>query len=202
MSRPYESPTRKAQAEETKRKILLALVDLVVAERPATISIPQVARRAGVSVRIVYHYFPTKEALFDSLTEAMDSILTLPDGVRPPSPTSPAELVAAMPAIYRFFAANRRLFRALAISEFGERTASNRAADRYARVDRALSPLRERLDADDYRRLRGAVGVFTTSDGYEALTTVWGLSDEEATEVAASTVRALCERARRTAARA
>ena len=202
MSRPYESPTRKAQAEETKRKILLALVDLLVEERPATISIPQVARRAEVSVRIVYHYFPTKEALCDGLTEAMDSILTLPDGERPPSPSSPAELVAAMPAIYRFFAANRRLFRALAVSEFGERAAPSRAADRYERVDRALAPLRERLAPDEYQRLRGAVGIFVTSDGFEALTTTWGLSDEEASDVAGWTVRTLCERARRSGVQA
>jgi AcrR family transcriptional regulator len=202
MSRPYESPTRKAQAEETRRKILLALVDLLVEERPATVSIPQVARRAEVSVRIVYHYFPTKEALFDGLTEAIDSILTLPDGERPSSPSSPAELVAAMPAIYRFFAANRRLFRALAVSEFGERSAPSRAADRSARVDKALAPLRDRLDPDEYQRLRGAIGVFVTSDGYEALTTVWGLSDEDASDVASWTIRTLCERARRSGVQA
>jgi AcrR family transcriptional regulator len=202
MSRPYESPTRRAQAEETKRKILLALVDLLVEERPATISIPQVARSAGVSVRIVYHYFPTKEALFDGLTEAMDSILTFPDGDGLPSPSSPAELVAAMPAIYRFFAANRRLFRALSVSEFGERSAPSRAADRAARVDKALAPLRERLEPAEYARLRGAVGVFATSAGFEMLTTAWGLSDEEASEVASWSVRTLCDRARRSGVQA
>ncbi|MET0459499.1 MAG: TetR/AcrR family transcriptional regulator, partial [Ilumatobacteraceae bacterium] len=68
MSRSYESPSRKEHAEATRLGILGALVDLIVEEGPGTISVPQVAARAGVSVRTVYHYFPTKEALFDGLT--------------------------------------------------------------------------------------------------------------------------------------
>ena len=64
-------PSRRAHAEDTRTAILRALVDLIVEEGPGTISIPQVAARAEVSVRTVYHYFPTKEALFDGLTAAM-----------------------------------------------------------------------------------------------------------------------------------
>ena len=196
MSRSYESPTRKAQAEATRLRILRALIDLLVEEGPATVSIPQVARRADVSVRIVYHYFPTKEALFESLTETMPALVDTTGGA-PPSPRSPAELSAAMRDIYRFLDANARMFRAVNLSELGAHVASSRQAERHERMDAALAPLADRLDADDLRRLRAVVGLIASFDAYGALTGVWGLERDEAADVAAWAVRVLCDRARR-----
>jgi AcrR family transcriptional regulator len=197
MSRRYESPSRKAHAEETRTSILRALVDLIVDEGPGTISIPQVAERAGVSVRTVYHYFPTKEALFDGLTDAIPSLTEQPDGTRPVNPTSPAELVTGIPAAYRYLDANRRMFRALSVSELGGRMASARQPERVGRMDSALEPLRERLDPDEYRRLRGVVGVLASFDAFDGLTTVWGLTCEEASDAAAWAMKVLTDRARR-----
>jgi AcrR family transcriptional regulator len=197
MSRTYESPTRKAHAEATRERILRALVDLIVEEGPATISIPQVAKRAGVSVRIVYHYFPSKEALFDSLTEAMPTLVATPDGAAPATPRSPAELVAAVPAIYRYLEANRALFRAIGVSELGERLAASRRPQRVGRMETALEPLRDKLDDDEYRRLRAIIGLIASFDAFDVLTETWDLSRDEAADGAAWAIRVLCERARR-----
>jgi AcrR family transcriptional regulator len=198
MSRTYESPSRKAHAEATRERILRALIDLLVEEGPATISIPQVAKRAGVSVRIVYHYFPTKEALFDSLTEAMPSLVATPDGEPPTPPRSPAELVATMPAIYRFLEANRRIFRAIGVSELGSRVAAARRPERVARTELALSPLQDKLDDDEFRKLRAVIGLIGSFDAFDSLTELWGLSSDEASDAAAWAVQVLCDRARRT----
>jgi AcrR family transcriptional regulator len=197
MSRRYESPTRRAHAEETRTKILRALVDLIVEEGPGTISIPDVARRAGVSVRTVYHYFPTKEALFDGLTVAIPSLVEQPDGPIPREPRSPAELVAALAPAYRYLEANRRMFRALSVSELGGRIASARQSERADRIDSALEPLRDRLDPDEYRQLRGVIGLLSSFAGFDALTTVWGLTCAEASDAAGWAIRALTDRARR-----
>jgi AcrR family transcriptional regulator len=197
MSRTYESPSRKAHAEATRQRILRALVELIVDEGPATISIPQVAKRAGVSVRIVYHYFPSKEALFDSLTEAMSTLVAMPDGAVPPTPRSPAELAAAMPAIYRYLEANRALFRAIDVSELGARVAATRRPARVERLEAALEPLHDKLDDDEYRRLRAIVGLIASFDAYDSMTDTWRLSRDEAADAAAWAIRVLCERARR-----
>jgi AcrR family transcriptional regulator len=197
MSRTYESPSRKAHAEATRLRILRALIDLLVEDGPATISIPQVAKRAGVSVRIVYHYFPTKEALFDSLTAAMPSLVATPDGEVPAAPQSPSELAASMPAIYRYLEANRRIFRAITVSELGSRVAENRRPERVGRTDAALAPMAGRLDEDDYRRFRALIGVIASFDAYDALTDGWGLSRDEAADIASWAIRTLCDRARR-----
>jgi AcrR family transcriptional regulator len=198
-SRSYESPTRKAHAEATQRKILQALIDLLVEEGAATISIPLVAKRAGVSVRTVYHYFPTKEALFDGLTGAMSTLVATPDGP-PPTPTSPKELVEEMPLIFRYLDANRRLFRAINVSELGDRMAASRQPERQKRIDSALGPLVDQLEPEDLERLRAVVGVLTSFEAYDAFTDVWGLTQDEAADAAAWAVRVLCERARRTGA--
>lgn len=191
------SPTRKAHADATRRSIVRALVDLLVEEGPATISIPQVATRAGVSVRTVYHYFPTKEALFDGLQEAMPELVETPDGAAPTAPLTPAGLAEAIPAIYRYLEANGDLFRAISVSEMGGRLATSRRADRLARMDTALAPLRDRLDPDEYRRLRGIMGLIVSFDAFDSLTEVWGLSRDEAAEAAAWAVETLSARARR-----
>ncbi|MGD9997316.1 MAG: TetR/AcrR family transcriptional regulator [Ilumatobacteraceae bacterium] len=177
--------------------ILKALVDLIVEEGPGTISIPQVAARADVSVRTVYHYFPSKEALFDGLTSSMSSLVDTTDGGVPPTPRSPSELVEAMPAAYRHLEANARMFRALSVSELGGRIESSRRPERLGRIDAALGPIRDRLDDGEYRRLRAIVGLIASFDGYDGLTGVWGLTRDEAAEAAAWALRTLTDRARR-----
>jgi AcrR family transcriptional regulator len=60
--RPYRSQLRAEQAEETRARILDATVR-VMTRGIATLSVPDVAREAGVSVPTVYRHFGTKEAL-------------------------------------------------------------------------------------------------------------------------------------------
>lgn len=81
--RRYRSALRADQADATRRRILDALVQ-VMAEGMASVSIPAVARRAGVSVPTVYRHFGSKRDLFAALYPhvvyrgAMDR-LPLPD---------------------------------------------------------------------------------------------------------------------------
>ena len=60
--RRYQSPLRERQAEETAARILDAAAR-VMATGLATLSVPAVAREAGVSVPTVYRHFGTKRAL-------------------------------------------------------------------------------------------------------------------------------------------
>lgn len=127
----------------------------------------------------------------------MSSLMAMPDGGAPSTATSPSELVGGIPAAFRYLEANERVLRALAVSELGGRVQSARQSERLGRTDVALQPLAERLDGDEYRRLRGVVGLLASFAGYDALTSVWGLSREEAAEASAWAIRVLCERARR-----
>ena len=59
--------------ETTKERILDAVHDLLAEESPAALSIPAVAARAGTSLRTVYRYFPTKEALVDAASRTFET---------------------------------------------------------------------------------------------------------------------------------
>lgn len=65
-TRRYRSRLRKEQAEATRRRILDAAVRSM-AGGVATVSMPGVAREAGVSVPTVYRHFATKEELLAAL---------------------------------------------------------------------------------------------------------------------------------------
>jgi AcrR family transcriptional regulator len=64
--RPYRSELRARQAEETRSAILEAAVR-VSARGVATVSIPEIAQEARVSVPTVYRYFGTKQELLDAI---------------------------------------------------------------------------------------------------------------------------------------
>jgi AcrR family transcriptional regulator len=193
--RAYESPTRKEHAELTRRRIIQALMDLLVEERPATISIPSVAKRANVSVRTVYHHFPTKEALFDALPEASrwrGGAAELPD------PASPKELALLVGDAFAYFERNGALFNALRVSEASERVAEELDRRAVARADRAVSNLAAQLDKDDLVRLRSLLGTLVSYDTFRSMTRRYGLSIDDAAEVVSWAVTGLAERAKRT----
>jgi AcrR family transcriptional regulator len=64
--RPYQSELRDRQAAQTRDRILDAAVR-VMARGVATLSIPDVAREAGVSIPTVYRHFGTKQELLAAI---------------------------------------------------------------------------------------------------------------------------------------
>lgn len=64
--RTYDSPLRDVQAEATRERILEALVR-AMAGGLATLSVPAVAREAGVSIPTVYRHFGSKAGLLAAL---------------------------------------------------------------------------------------------------------------------------------------
>jgi AcrR family transcriptional regulator len=65
-SRPYRSRLREEQAQSTHDRILDA-AGRVLASGIASVSIPAIAREAGVSVPTVYRIFGTKRGLLDAI---------------------------------------------------------------------------------------------------------------------------------------
>jgi AcrR family transcriptional regulator len=60
---------RTVHRDDTRRVILQAFLDLLEDESPVSLSVPDVAARAGVSVRTLYRYFPNKDALVTGANE-------------------------------------------------------------------------------------------------------------------------------------
>jgi AcrR family transcriptional regulator len=67
--RVYRSPLREERAAQTRERILEGLVRVMAKNGIAELSIPLIAREAGVSIPSVYRYFPTKRHLVAALDE-------------------------------------------------------------------------------------------------------------------------------------
>jgi len=86
--REYRSELRAQQVEGTRARILEAALR-VMADGFASVSIPNVAREAGVSVPTVYRHFKTKQVLLDAL---YPYLISRSGYTTPPPPKSVAEL--------------------------------------------------------------------------------------------------------------
>jgi AcrR family transcriptional regulator len=66
MTRRYVMVRRAQLTEETRRRILRAVLDLVVERGPDTFALDEVCARAEVSLRTVYYHFPSRAALLSA----------------------------------------------------------------------------------------------------------------------------------------
>jgi AcrR family transcriptional regulator len=94
--RSYQSELRAEQAEDTRRRILDAALR-VMATGLASLSVPAVAREAGVSVPTVYRHFRTKA---DLLTEMYNHAARRSGLDRVPDPTSVSDVKRFVRAVF------------------------------------------------------------------------------------------------------
>jgi AcrR family transcriptional regulator len=95
MPRAYDNSRRRAQAEQTRSRILTAAADLVAEGRSLDISLPAVSRRAGVSEPTLFRYFSSKQHLFSALADM--EARTVTEGI---APSTVAEVRAALPTVF------------------------------------------------------------------------------------------------------
>lgn len=73
--RAYTSPLRDHRAAETRRKILDATARVIADDGVSGFSVREIASRAGVAERTVYHHYPDRQALLDGLAEWVDELI-------------------------------------------------------------------------------------------------------------------------------
>ena len=132
--RPYESPLRAEQLEQTRLRILEAMADVLADEEVEEVTVPLVAMRARVSVRTVYRHFPTKEALFDAFGEWGEEHLRL---VFLSYPETLEELREMAPALYRGYEDRAPLMRAL-LSRRGQEIRARTRRSRLRTFEKAM----------------------------------------------------------------
>lgn len=147
------STLRSQHADLTRELILQAVADLLQEESPGDVSMPAVARRAGVSLRTVYRYFAAREEL---LIAAADWINERMFGGVPFG-----DKIDDLPGLFRYacerFDEHPKLARAMALSQAGRSVRSHRRARRLDALRRALADVTDRLTE---REQRGAFAVF------------------------------------------
>ena len=102
---------RDQQADLTRDLIMRAFQELLQNDHPDAITYPQVAEAAGVSLRTVYRYFPTRVEL---LQNAAAWFAEFTAGVRWDDPRTVRDLAGVLPQMGRIFDEHTNVFRALA----------------------------------------------------------------------------------------
>jgi AcrR family transcriptional regulator len=162
------SSLRDQQADLTRELIMRAFQGLLQNDHPDAITYPQVAEAAGVSLRTVYRYFPTR---VDLLQSAQTWLAEFTDGVRWEDPRTVDDLAGAVPEMGRIFDEHTNVFRALAGDELQEQRRDAVAA--------AVAAVSGNLAPEEARRAEAILGHIRSGRAWLVLHDHYGLDGDE-----------------------
>ena len=146
MSTP-ETSLRQRHADLTRELILRTVAELLEEGSASDLSVPDVARRSGVSLRTVYRHFPTREDLLAAAGEWI--------GVNILRATIP-EAIAEVPQVYAENAAlwdeHPNLVEAMALTRGANSVRSIRRQERLEKLREALREVTNGLPEDEARQ--------------------------------------------------
>src|SRR5438132_3579668 len=177
-ARAYGSPLRARQADETRERILDATVR-VMAEGLAFMSVPQVAREAGVSVPTVYRHFATKRDLLAAVyphavrRAGMEEVVI---------PRSMDELRGGLRAYFERTDSFGDLARAAMASPAAEETRRINMPDRVALFRRIADSIEPRPSEADGDRIARLLVILTASSALRLWRDQLGSSVDEAAD--------------------
>jgi AcrR family transcriptional regulator len=197
MTETGSEPGRAAQRRRTRRAIVAAAAELLA--RGGTPSVAEVAAAAEVSRRTVYMYFPTLEQLLVdasllSIThETVDAAL---DAVEDETDVE-LRVETMVRAVQRLFVSTERQGRTLlrlTVDDGRDDRPADQPLRGYRRVEwieRALAPLRGRLDAPSFERLVSALAMVVGWESLIVARDIRALGLDEAEDVTAWAARTL-----------
>jgi AcrR family transcriptional regulator len=193
MTEAWQQEGRINQKRRTRAAIVAAAVELVEQGQRPTVA--EVAEAALVSRATAYRYFPTQEyLLFEAALESTRSDIDreLENDALPEDPEARLEMLidALQERIINKEAAFRTMLR-LSLEQTsdeerhgGEPAPSRlRGGGRVRWIERALAPVRGRLEESDFRRLVAALSLCMGIEALVVLRDVCALESSEAQEV-------------------
>ena len=185
--REYRSELRAEQAEGTRKRILDATLR-VMAGGVATVSIPAVAREAGVSIATVYRHFGTKSGLLKALYPHLMPRFGMYDMA---PPTSVAEFRAAIRAIFERLDAHDDWARVAMASPAAEQARSATMPDRLRFTRQFIDTIAPALPRIDRDRIARVMVVLTMSSALRTWRDHLGSSVDDAADDVEWTLRSL-----------
>lgn len=183
----YRSSLRQEQMRRTREQILDALVR-TISQGVAGLSIPAVAREAGVSIPTIYRHFHNKQELVAALGGYLMQKMGL---ASMPPPRSLDDLLAI--SRYGFVKAEDmdEAIKIVAVSELGSEMRKDALPLRIKMLENALADELAPLNEQDRVRLRNMVLVLTSSAMIRAFKEYLNLSGEAAADNVAWAIRLL-----------
>lgn len=177
--RVYRSPLRDERAVQTRTRILDGLVQVMARNGIAELSIPLVARQAGVSIPSVYRYFPTKKDLITALDEYahQKGSFTL-DEFGPLE--NPDDLVRIVPLTFQRRAAIESTLSAAMNSRLGYSMRREEFAERAKHISKALRDAVKGLSRKEQQWLTDVIFILSSYACVRAFRDYLDLDTEEA----------------------
>jgi AcrR family transcriptional regulator len=169
------SSLRDRQAAVIREAILDALAARLDHDNPDDVAMPQVAADAGISLRTLYRYFPTREAMFDAIGDHVVARLGLPRDVDSADDIARVFLESA-----RLGAQSPQLVRAMLWTRLGRRARSPHRRRRVASITAALADVTSHLPTAEARRREGAIVYLCSLPAWITVSEECGLSAEDA----------------------
>jgi AcrR family transcriptional regulator len=166
---------RDQQQQLTREIILRSVADQLEIGDASEITVPGVARSAGVSVRTVYRHFASRE---DLIREAADWISAHLFGASL-MPETVTELAADYREHLLAFDQHPKLVRAMAVSRAGNSVRSARRARRLESLSRALGEVTENLSHEERRQAEAMFGYLVNMLAWMTMRDEYGLTGEE-----------------------
>jgi AcrR family transcriptional regulator len=186
---------RREQGQATRDRILQSTAALLQDASPATLSMPAVAKAAGVSVRTLYVHFPNKQALYDELHDWADQRVN--QGLEMQQPTSARDVETFVRSLVGNLVRNRVAVEALQTSSIGRQITERFRGSRRKRIEYVTAKLLEDLDAGDRRRVNAICNVLTNSSAVRTMEENWDMDEDEIAETMAWAVNTVVTRAKR-----
>ncbi len=180
---------REELAAVIHERTMTALAAILRGGREVTFEL--LSKEAGVPVRTLYRYFPSKEALFGAFWPWMNERIDVPA-----RPQSADEVVAHIPQLFAAFDRDESLVRAMLHNPHGRDVRLANATARREKFADALRQVTGGLSAVAARRLLASVTALCSASGWENMKDNWGLSGPAAAEAAQWAVNALINEAR------
>ncbi len=189
---PSPVSLRDEQAAAARGRILSAVAELVERREPEDLTMPDVAAASGISLRTIYRYYPTREALIEAAGRWIGNEL-----LRHPYPQTLDEVADLFEAGCPDFDKRPGLVRALALSRLGRKVRGYRRRERLGAIARALRHELASAPQADIRRAEAVLAYLHNMLAYTTLREESGLDGEEIGRAIGWAIRTLIDDLRR-----
>jgi AcrR family transcriptional regulator len=183
---------RDQQAAVARERIFRAVAELLERDGSEALTVPQVAELSGVSLRTVYRYFPTREALLDAAGRWIGGEL-LKQGY----PASLDDVADSFERACSEFDQRPGLVRAMALSQVGREARSTRRRERLDAIRQVLEQELGSLPEGELRQAEAVLAYLHNMLAYTTLREEQQLSGAEIGEALGWAIRTLVADLRR-----
>jgi AcrR family transcriptional regulator len=176
--------------EQTRERIL-DQVAILLAEN-GDVTVAEAAKRANVSVRTAYRYFPTRDALLDGINQWSHKRFGMPK--LPETLDEGRELVSTL---VRGWSANEALVRASRRPGIAAEAKKRRKSRQIASLTALCATEAPDVDPEHVRRVAATVHQLISADTWLNMRDDWGFSDDECIAAVLDAVDALIAKLRR-----